>query len=432
MLVACAFVVFAFAAGAFAAASPAIAATNGPAALTGTIEAIESDDFTIQTNGRPTGVINALTDAANNLAAQDTPYVWGGGHGEAGVASVGDIGGPGANGRNIGYDCSGAVAAVLAGAGLWPAGSFVPNDAGVIAELLDAGLIAPGPGTAPDEVTLYDRPGVHIFMNINGRFFGTSDGGAGADAKGGAGWLDDDASDARSRAFKQYHFLPAVLKDETTYGQEYTFQMSADPNLVDGFLIGDKVRVGYRAGGGSMTAGQLDWIGARTLTGTVTSFGSDGGSLVVKTGTGRTYTLDATDVQGVLDGVEPGDTVKLVYLQSGPTLTARVLTVTAVPPPPPPVPPVPPAPIAETAIGTITAFAPNLASVTVTTASGHQLTLGMGGDTAMLTGLAVGDLVELQYSQSPNGTLLATMISPFEASSTGATSSPGTPTVGSS
>ena len=64
---------------------------------------------------------------------------------------------------------SGAVAAVLTRVGLWPAGSGVPNDAGMISALLRNRLIAAGPATAPDGVTLYDHPGVHIFMNINGR-----------------------------------------------------------------------------------------------------------------------------------------------------------------------------------------------------------------------------------------------------------------------
>jgi hypothetical protein len=58
--------------------------------------------------------------------------------------------GPGYNGKRIGYACSGSVAAVLAGAGLWQPGSGVPNDAGVIRQLRQQKLIAPwrwyGPG----------------------------------------------------------------------------------------------------------------------------------------------------------------------------------------------------------------------------------------------------------------------------------------------
>ena len=160
--------------------------------------------------------------------AEDYPYVWGGGHATAGVASVGLRGGPGANGRRIGFDCSGSVAAVLAAGGLWPAGGGVPGDLGVIQQLLAEHLIAPGPGRTPTEVTLYDEPGVHIFMNINGRFFGTSDGAGGGSRKGGPGWLDDGAPDAYSRAFRQYHVLPGVLRDSTIYGHTYTLSAVLD------------------------------------------------------------------------------------------------------------------------------------------------------------------------------------------------------------
>ena len=60
------------------------------------------------------------------------------------------------------------------------------------------------------------RPAGHIFMNIDGRFFGTSDGAGGGSAKGGAGWLDDGAPDSLRPAFRQYHFRPWVLHDSTT------------------------------------------------------------------------------------------------------------------------------------------------------------------------------------------------------------------------
>jgi hypothetical protein len=61
-------------------------------------------------------VERALIAAADAVARGDYPYVYGGGHAEAGTASIG-IKGPGYNGRRVGFDCSGSVAAVLAGAG---------------------------------------------------------------------------------------------------------------------------------------------------------------------------------------------------------------------------------------------------------------------------------------------------------------------------
>jgi hypothetical protein len=73
------------------------------------------------------------------------------------------------------------------------AGMPVPNDAGIIAVLRRQKLIARGVGHGPNAVTFWDKPGVHIFVSIDGRAFGTSDGGAGSPSRrhGGAGWLDD-------------------------------------------------------------------------------------------------------------------------------------------------------------------------------------------------------------------------------------------------
>ena len=90
-------------------------------------------------------MVSALTGAANRVTAQDYPYVYGGGHEQVGVASIG-IPGPGYNGHRIGYDSSGALAAVLVAGGLWPAGTGVPSEAGMIAQLRAEHRIAPGSG----------------------------------------------------------------------------------------------------------------------------------------------------------------------------------------------------------------------------------------------------------------------------------------------
>ena len=164
-------------------ASAAGARVVSHGSVSGTIGAVNGASFTLQTPGRRTGVVTALIAAANRILNEDTPYVYGGGHTSAGNASIG-IPGPGYNGRRIGFDCSGAVGAVLVGAGLWTPGSGVPRDDGIITQLRSEGLIAPGVGKGPVEVTLWDRPTVHIFMNIDGRFFGTSDGADGGDANG--------------------------------------------------------------------------------------------------------------------------------------------------------------------------------------------------------------------------------------------------------
>ena len=221
------------------------------ARATGTIVSMEWSSFTIQIGGRRMSTLSALGRAADAVTAGAYPYVYGGGHEQAGMASIG-IKGPGYNGRSLGFDCSGAVGAVLAGAGVWPAGSGVPADNGVIAQLRSAQEIARGTGT----VTLYDRPGVHIFMEIDGRSFGTSDGGEGSplNPRGGAGWLDDGAPDAASHAFRAYHLLPTVVHAPTTYGPTLTLT-APDPALLEGLQVGERLRVTYtRRANGTLIA----------------------------------------------------------------------------------------------------------------------------------------------------------------------------------
>ncbi len=147
---------------------------------------------------------------------------------------------------------------MLAGAGLWAPGTGVPNDADLVTALLRAHLLARGAGSGPTEVTLFDKPGVHVFMRIDGRYFGTSDGlaGNGAQPNGGAGWLDDGAPDAHSRAYRSYHVDPAVLAGTALYGPSLTFAIPPSGyGLVDGVSVGDRIRVTYRTGSdGSLTA----------------------------------------------------------------------------------------------------------------------------------------------------------------------------------
>jgi hypothetical protein len=220
----------------------------------GTVIGVDGRTFAIEASAGRMSVVAALTEAANQVTAGDFPYVYGGGHPQAGIASIG-IKGPGYNGRRIGFDCSGSVAAVLAGAGVWQVATGVPNDAGIITQLLQEHLIARGAGRGATEVTLYDDPGVHIFMNIDGRFFGTSDGGGGGDAAGGAGWLDDGAPDAHSHAFKAYHLLPGILGEQTTFARIFTFQTGGEASIVKGLELGGEVHVSYtQASNGRLTA----------------------------------------------------------------------------------------------------------------------------------------------------------------------------------
>jgi hypothetical protein len=299
--------------------------------VTGVITSTGSYSFTVQTAGKATGVIAALTTAANKITAEDYPYVWGGGHGEAGIASVGEKG-PGYNGKRRGYDCSGSVAAVLSGAGLWPAGAGVPNDAGVIAYLREHHEIAAGAGQGPGEVTLYDDPGVHIFMNINGRFFGTSDGGGGGDAKGGPGWLDDGAYDAHNPSFHRWHFLPTVLKATTDAGYTLAFQFGAGLTVPE-LPSGASVRVAYRTTNqGTMVATAVTPVGEQTAAGTVTTIAASGTSFTIKRNSGPMLTLPATgQLEQALktDELVIGDSVLVTYITK-PAKTVLALKVTAV------------------------------------------------------------------------------------------------------
>lgn len=231
------------------ASQPGGAQPAGALHASGTVVAVGWNSFTVRVGGRRMSVVRALTAAANVVAHGDYPYVYGGGHAEAGTASIG-IKGPGHNGRRVGFDCSGSVGAVLAGAGLLPAGMPVPNDAGIIAELKHQALIARGVGHGPGAVTFWDKPNVHIFMSIDGHDFGTSDGGAGNPAQlhGGAGWLDDGAPDAANRAFKPYHLVASALSAPVVYGPTLTFQTGNAWDLLQGVALGDNLRISYTRG----------------------------------------------------------------------------------------------------------------------------------------------------------------------------------------
>jgi hypothetical protein len=304
--------------------------------VTGTITFVGWSTVTIQTGGRSRGVVSALTTAADRLTAQDFPYVYGGGHAQAGSAGVG-IKGPGHNGRRIGFDCSGSVAAVLAAAGLWPAGSGVPNDAGVIQQLLREKLIARGPGAAPNEVTLYDDPGVHIFMNIDGRFFGTSDGGGG-DPKGGPTWIDDGAPDSWDHAYKRYHVVASVLGSTTTAGNSFTFQTSAGPAITAGAEPGDEVTISYtQTTTGTMTASAIGYAGATATSGTVTSIAADRSAVTIETAGDGTVTFASSAVTGLIAGLQLGDGVQVTYSKDAlGLLVAHALVLVSTPSVPPP------------------------------------------------------------------------------------------------
>ncbi len=306
----------------FTPAERVIARASAVSSASGTITAVGGSALTIQTSGRRVGAMDAMIAAADRLTRADYNYVWGGGHPAAGI--------PTRSGHKLGFDCSGSVAAVLVAGGLWPAGSPVPSDAGVISQLRQEGLILSGSGSGATDLTLYDDPGYHIFMRLAGRYFGTSDGGGSDTANGGPGWLDDGAPDTQSRAYHAYHVLPSALRYLPGTSQTLTFGASA-ASLLAGFAPGDAVTVTYAAGSrGAMTATGVSFTGAATASGSLVSIGSGGATITLKTTGGQRLSL--TLGSGLRSAsLVPGDTLEVLYTHTGATYLARRITVTEAP-----------------------------------------------------------------------------------------------------
>lgn len=102
---------------------------------------------------------------ADRIDSMGLPYLWGGGH----QSSPAPPNGP--------FDCSGSVSRVLQAAGL-------PIPTMVSGQFMGVGQ--PGADPSGGGVNIYANDG-HVYMSINGRFFGTS----GQNPGGGAGWLEN-------------------------------------------------------------------------------------------------------------------------------------------------------------------------------------------------------------------------------------------------
>jgi hypothetical protein len=123
---------------------------------------------------------------------------------------------------------------------------------------------------------------------------------------------------------------------------------------------------------------------------------ADGSSLQLTVGK-RTLTLSTAGTGALLSGAQIGDSVRVTYTRSAGVLTARVLTVLAVP-------------TILQATGIVQTLAVDGSSVAVQTADGHTLTLATAGDGTLLQGLLAGQTVTITYAKDPDGTLVLTRV----------------------
>jgi len=113
--------------------------------------------------------VQAMISRANEIASHHYNYEWGGGHGAIGVPGHGTGHG---SGPGVGFDCSGTVSAVLHAAGL------------LNTPLTSGGFMSWGQQGLGEHVSIFASP-VHVFMVIDGHYFGTSSMNKG----GGADWI---------------------------------------------------------------------------------------------------------------------------------------------------------------------------------------------------------------------------------------------------
>lgn len=163
--------------------------------------------------GDTTTVADAIKAAANAINSKNYPYVWGGGHQQIGVASTGDVGqGQGANGTNVGFDCSGSVSAVLGAAQLISS----PAISGNMESALGTNATS-GPDPSSSGVNIYYNS-THTFMEIDGQYWGTWDGASvGEGSNGGPGWNKVAAPSNFLSQFSVCHIKQNVLNQTCKY-----------------------------------------------------------------------------------------------------------------------------------------------------------------------------------------------------------------------
>lgn len=155
--------------------------------------------------------LDVMISRASEISNKNYPYSWGGGHPHVGTPSMGPEHSSGGALVN-GFDCSGAVLAVLAAGGFVPTGSSF----GSSGEMMHVyGYIGePGPGPKSKGVTIYANA-THEWMTINGRYFST---GWNNNPSGGAGWGGENESEwpSASGSYESMHLSAKQLEEPYT------------------------------------------------------------------------------------------------------------------------------------------------------------------------------------------------------------------------
>lgn len=154
--------------------------------------------------------IQGIEKVAKEIDAKKYHYSYGGGHEHVGHPSVHHEHSDGTGPEVLGYDCSGSVAAALAGGGFLPEGSSV-GGSGSFGSLKRAGWEdGPAPSGVSPSVTIYYNP-EHAWLSINGEYFSTS----GSNPNGGAGFKSGNGGEDTGR-FSAMHLSVRALNEPNT------------------------------------------------------------------------------------------------------------------------------------------------------------------------------------------------------------------------
>ena len=123
-----------------------------------------------------------------------------------------------------------------------------------------------------------------------------------------------------------------MLKGSTSSGQSFGFQLSAAQSHVAGLVADERVRVHYKQlVSGTLITTAITYPGSISATGTVVAIASDGSAFTVHTPNGATVTVVTAGAPQLLDGVQPGDTVRVGYSKVGSELIGHTIVVRPTP-----------------------------------------------------------------------------------------------------